>query len=170
MEMSIIGVQKEDGEKKAKAMFLIGEEYATLAEYLGWREEVTYLEFQQAMLKRDQDMRQYGVARDQRMADATSVRRNNTQAQAAQLEGSFAVMARQAWRGTGFAPRGRGGRSDHNRAGPGRTNGRRVYHNDSRRDRDNNRATNSGRVTSSRNFTGRNQSSRNDGLCWRCGQ
>ena len=126
--MSIIDARKEDGEKKAKAMFLIGEEYATLVEYLGWREEVTNLEFQQAMLKRDRDMRQYGVARDQRMADATSVRRNNTQAQAAQLEGSFAVTARarHAWRGTGFAPQGRGGRSDHNRAGPGRTNGRQL--------------------------------------------
>jgi hypothetical protein len=33
--MSVIGGIKEDGEKKAKAMFLIGEEYATLAEYLG---------------------------------------------------------------------------------------------------------------------------------------
>ena len=32
-EMLIIGVRKEDGEKKAKAMFLIGEEYATLAEF-----------------------------------------------------------------------------------------------------------------------------------------
>ena len=100
----MIGVLKEDGEKKAKAMFLIGDEYATLAEYLGWREDVTYLQFQQAMLKRDRDIRQYGVARDQRMADATSVRRNNTNTQAPQLEGSFAVTTRQAWRGTGFAP------------------------------------------------------------------
>ena len=32
------------------------------------------------MLKRDRDMRQYGVARDQRMADATLARRNNTNA------------------------------------------------------------------------------------------
>ena len=31
VEMPFIGIHKEDGEKKAKAMFLIGEEYATLA-------------------------------------------------------------------------------------------------------------------------------------------
>ena len=32
------------------------------------------------MLKRDRDMSQYGVARDQRMADASLARRNNTNA------------------------------------------------------------------------------------------
>ena len=164
-ELSVIGVLKEDGEKKAKAMFLIGDEYATLAEYLGWREDVTYLQFQQAMLKRDRDIRQYGVARDQRMADATSVRRNNTNTQAPQLEGSFAVTTRQAWRGTGFAPRGRGGRFN-NRAGPGRNNGRRVYNNDSRQ----HRGRNSGRISNSRNSSGRNHTNQNNGTCWRCGQ
>ena len=53
VEMAVIGIIKVDGEKKAKAMFLIGDEYATLTEYLGWREEVTYIQFQQAMLKRE---------------------------------------------------------------------------------------------------------------------
>ena len=52
-QMSMAGIVTEDAKKKAKAMALIGDEYATLAEYLGWREEVTYLQFQQAMLKRD---------------------------------------------------------------------------------------------------------------------
>ena len=95
--MSMVGIVKEDDEKKAKAMALIGDEYATLAEYLGWREEVTYLQFQQAMLKRDRDMRQFGIARDQRIADATSARRNQAQhTQVAPLEGSFAVTRRQA--------------------------------------------------------------------------
>ena len=32
-EMAVIGIIKEGKEKKAKAMFLIGDEYATLAEY-----------------------------------------------------------------------------------------------------------------------------------------
>ena len=58
------------------------------------------------MLKRDRDMRQYGVARDQRMADATSIRRNVQQQQDQRSEGSFAVTTRQAFRGTGFSNRG----------------------------------------------------------------
>ena len=97
-------------------MYLTGEEYATLAELLGWKEDVTYMEFQRAMLKRDRDMRQYGVARDQRLADATSIRRNVLQQQDQRSEGSFAVTTRQAFRGTGFSNRGRGGRH----AGSGR--------------------------------------------------
>ena len=47
---------------------------------------------------------QYGVVRVQLIADATLVKRNNTKTQAPQFEGSFAVTAHQAWRGTGFAP------------------------------------------------------------------
>ena len=39
------------------------------------------------------------------MSDATSVWTNNTQTQAAQLEDSFAMTARQAQRGKGFATR-----------------------------------------------------------------
>ena len=34
-EMSLVGIIKENDEKKAKAMTLIRDEYATLAEYLG---------------------------------------------------------------------------------------------------------------------------------------
>ena len=64
-EMAVIGIIKKMGKKKAKAMFLIGKECATLTKYLGWREDVTSLQYDQAMLKRDRDMRQYGVARDQ---------------------------------------------------------------------------------------------------------
>ena len=60
-EMAVVGIIKEDGVTKAKAMFLIGNAYATLAEYLGWREDVTYIQFQQAMLKRD--MRLWGGKR-----------------------------------------------------------------------------------------------------------
>ena len=74
-EISLVGIVKEDDENKPKAMALIGDEYAPLAEYLCWREEVTCLEFQQAMLKRDRDMCQFGLARDQRIADATSARK-----------------------------------------------------------------------------------------------
>ena len=57
------------------------------------------------MLKRDRDMWQYGVARDQidESVVLLSVRRNNTQTQAPHLEGSIAVTASQAWRRTGFA-------------------------------------------------------------------
>ena len=86
-ELSLIGVDKEDVEKKAKAIYLIGDEYATLAELLGWKEDVTYMEFQR--LKQDRDMRQYGVAREQRLADATSIRRNVQQQQEQRSEGSI---------------------------------------------------------------------------------
>ena len=64
-------------------------------------------------------MSQYGVARDQRMADATSVRRNNTEQNLAlQLEGFFfvCVTERQAWVGAGFASRRRGGRKNNARS------------------------------------------------------
>ena len=93
-ELSLIGVNKEDAEKTAKATYMIGDEYATLAELLGWKE----------------DMRQYGVARDQRLADATSIRRNVQQHNDQHSEGTFAVTTRQAFRGSGFSARGRGGR------------------------------------------------------------
>ena len=51
---------KTDAKRKAKAMYLIGEEYAMLAELLGGGDDVTYLEFQTAMLKRDRERRLYG--------------------------------------------------------------------------------------------------------------
>ena len=52
-EFKLIGHPKADKEKKAKAMYLIGEEYATLAALLGGGDEVAYLDFQTAMLKCD---------------------------------------------------------------------------------------------------------------------
>ena len=58
------GIIKEDGENKAKAIFSIGDKYATLAEYLGWREDLKVLIYsQQAMLKRDRNMSQMGINR-----------------------------------------------------------------------------------------------------------
>ena len=63
-EFELIGAGKTDEEKKAKAMFLIGDDLATLAELLGAGDN-TYLQFQTAMLKRDRERRLYGVVRDQ---------------------------------------------------------------------------------------------------------
>ena len=39
-ELKLIGLEKSDREKKAKAMCLCGEQYAPLAEYLGGPEDV----------------------------------------------------------------------------------------------------------------------------------
>ena len=54
-EFELIGYPKTNEEKKAKAMYLIGDEYATLAELLGGNDDVSYLDFQTAMLKRDRE-------------------------------------------------------------------------------------------------------------------
>ena len=111
-EFELIGHPKSDETKKTKAMFLIGDELATMAELLGGSDEVTYLEFQTAMLKRDRERRKYGVTRDQALADATSSRpqpprnyssRDPTAQQQVQ-DGAFAVTARQSWQGSGFRP------------------------------------------------------------------
>ena len=134
-EFELSGYPKTDEEKKAKAMYLIGDEYATLAELLGGNDDVSYLDFQTAMLKRDRERRLYGVTRDQALADSTSSRANvsarhvarNLDNAAQQLpEGAFAVTQRQSWRGTGFRPpRGHTNRNEqrHNgqRARGGRT-------------------------------------------------
>ena len=57
-------------------MYLIGDEYATLAELLGGNDDVSYLDFQTAMLKWDRERRLYGVTRDEALADSTSSRTN----------------------------------------------------------------------------------------------
>ena len=67
------------------------------------------------MLKKDRDLRMFGLASDQRLADAFAGRQSHTtsgaeMANRALRDGSFAVTPRQSWRGTGFAPRGRGNR------------------------------------------------------------
>ena len=54
-EFEVIGHAKSDEEKKAKAMFLIGDDWTTLAELLGGNDDVSYLEFQTVMLKRDHE-------------------------------------------------------------------------------------------------------------------
>ena len=69
-----MGIGKNDQEKKARAMHLMTAEYATLAELIGGPEDVTYLQFQTAMLMRDRERRLYGVTRDQALADNTSSR------------------------------------------------------------------------------------------------
>ena len=51
-EFKLIGLEKSDREKKAKVMYLCREQYATLAEYLGGPEDVTYVNFKKVMLKR----------------------------------------------------------------------------------------------------------------------
>ena len=109
-----MGIAKNDQEKQARAMHLMSAEYATLAELIGGPEDVSYLQFQTAMLKRDRERRLYGITRDQALADNTSSRFQVAQhldASAKQLaEGAFAVTPRQAWRGSGFGPtRGRNG-------------------------------------------------------------
>ena len=48
---------KTQEDKKAKAMYSIGDKWATLAELLGGPENITYLEFQMAMLARDRERR-----------------------------------------------------------------------------------------------------------------
>ena len=73
-EFEQIGMAKHDREKKARSMYLIGEEYSTMAELLGGNEDVTYLQFQIAMLRGARERIIYGGARDQHLADATSSR------------------------------------------------------------------------------------------------
>ena len=73
-ELKLLETVKSDQEKKTQAMYLCGEEFATIAELLGGPYHFTYMQFQNAMLKRDRDFRVYGVARDQQLADATLLR------------------------------------------------------------------------------------------------
>ena len=117
-ELHMMGVDKNNNEKKAKAIFLIGEEFATIAELYGSNED-DYMTFQRKVLKRDRDLRLFGLASDQRLADAFAGRHSNTtnveMTNRALGDGSFAVTPRQSWRGTGFAPRGRGNREDRQR-------------------------------------------------------
>ena len=123
-EFELIGHPKSDETKKTKAMFLIGDELATMAELLGGSDDVTYLEFQTAMLKRDRERRMYGVTRDQALADATASRPQvpmnfSSRDPTAQQDGAFAITARHEWRGSNFTPpqrRGFGqGRGNDNR-------------------------------------------------------
>ena len=76
-----------------------------------------YLTFQRKVLKWERDNRVYGVRSDQRLANALATRAtleaNGISTPNPLMDGSFAVTQRQAWRGSGFAPRGRGGRGGH---------------------------------------------------------
>ena len=108
-EFELIGHPKSDETKKTKAMFLIGDELATMAELLGGSDDVTYLEFQTAMLKRDRERRMYGVTRDQALADATASRPQvpmnfSSRDPTAQQDGAFAITARHDWRGSELSP------------------------------------------------------------------
>ena len=108
-EFELIGAGKSDEEKKAKAMFLVGDDLATLDELLGAGDN-TYLQFQTAMLKQERERRIYGVVRDQGLADATASRiappRNLSHTDPTAMlqltDGAFAVG--QSWRGSGFRP------------------------------------------------------------------
>ena len=51
----MIGHGKSDETKMTKAMFSFGDDLAPMSELLGRLEDVTYLEFQTAMLKRDKE-------------------------------------------------------------------------------------------------------------------
>ena len=72
-----MGVDKNDNEKKAKAIFLIGEEFATIAELYSSNED-DYITSRRKMLKRDRDLRMFGLASDQRLADAFAGRQSHT--------------------------------------------------------------------------------------------
>ena len=56
-EFAMLRLPKEDADKKAKALFLCGEEFRVLAELLGGPDNMTYIEFKTRMLKRDRDQR-----------------------------------------------------------------------------------------------------------------
>ena len=63
------------------------------------------MNFKKAMLKRDRDAQVYGVSRDQRVADALSLRTVGMPTPTHRQDfndGAFAVTSRQAWRGSGF--------------------------------------------------------------------
>ena len=117
-EFAMLGRAKDDADKKAKAMFLCGDEYRALAELLGGPDDVDYITFKTAMLKRDRDQRIFGVARDQVLANALTINQQQRMVAAPAPtivgDGAFAVSQRQAWRGTGFRSnnaRGRGRRA-----------------------------------------------------------
>ena len=107
-----MGVDKSNNEKKAKVIFLIGEEFTMIALLYGSNEDDS-LTFQRKMLKRDRDLRLFGLASDQQLRDAFAGRQRNSGAEMANRalrDGSFAVTPRQSWRGTGFTARGHGNR------------------------------------------------------------
>ena len=64
---------KQTKRKRQKQCFIyIGDELANLAKLLGEGDDVTYLDFQTAMLKRDREWRMYAsCANDQALADVT---------------------------------------------------------------------------------------------------
>ena len=103
----MLGRPKDDADKKAKAMFLCGDEYRALAKLLGSPNDLNYITFKTAMLKRDRDQRIFGVARDQVLVNALTIDQQQRRVVAAPApaivgDGVFAVSQRQAWRGTGF--------------------------------------------------------------------
>ena len=55
---------KTDEDKKSKALFMIDDDIATMAELLGGRDDVSYLEILTVILNRDSEWRMYMVLRD----------------------------------------------------------------------------------------------------------
>ena len=73
-EFALRGAPKGDEAKKIKAMVLCGEEWQSMADYLGSPEGVDYITFQTQMLKRDWERRLFGMAYEQGLADQLSGR------------------------------------------------------------------------------------------------
>ena len=175
-----MGIEKSDQEKKARTMHLMSAEDATLAELIGGPEDVSYLQFQTAMLKQDRERRLYGITRDQALADNTSSTFQVAQhldASVKQLaEGAFTVMPRQAWRGSGFGPtRGRNGQRNQGKNNEVRQQQQR-HHNNQQGNSDYRHGNRSGR---GQNMWGNNNSSGRHGgdqrannrpvICFTCG-
>ena len=107
-EFALRGAPKGDEAKKIKAMVLCGEEWQSMADYLGSPEGVDYVTFQTQMLKRDRERRLFGIAYEQGLADQLSGR---TPVDVKRNEAAYmtAVSRRATFRGSGQRARGRAG-------------------------------------------------------------
>ena len=81
---------------KARAMPKCGPEWEAIAILLGQSDDVSYVEWQAAMLEKEREYNETGSVGVQRLASMLTTRTRNVS------DGAFATTVQQSWGGSGF--------------------------------------------------------------------
>ena len=95
------GAAKTDQEMKHRAMSLVGERWESFAHLLGTSNEVSYVQWQTAMLRKEEERAETGTASRQSLADELYGKKRNNAEGALNFPAKATVM-HQSWRGSGF--------------------------------------------------------------------
>ena len=99
VEFTLAGEPKSDAAMKAHAMAKCGRDWEAIAIFLGQDDGVTYVDWQAAMLEKEQELEETGSIGVQDLA-------GQLYTQPTRSEGAYATSTQQTWRGSGQSMRG----------------------------------------------------------------